>query len=65
MRKKEIVIVGAGPAGLSAALTAAEAGVEVLLLNRFSRPGGQLVKQTHRFFGSEKEYAMTRGFEIS
>jgi len=65
MRKKEIVIVGAGPAGLSAALTAAEAGAEVLLLNRFSRPGGQLVKQTHRFFGSEKEYAMTRGFEIA
>lgn len=65
MRDKKLVIVGAGPAGLSAALMAAEAGVEVFLLDRNERVGGQLVKQTHRFFGSEKEYAMTRGFRIA
>ena len=62
---RSLVVVGAGPAGLSAALAAAEAGAEVLLIDRNERPGGQLVKQTHRFFGSEKEYAMTRGYRIA
>ena len=27
--------------------------------------GGQLVKQTHKFFGSKDEYAGTRGFKIA
>ena len=27
--------------------------------------GGQLVKQTHKFFGSKEEYAGTRGYKIS
>lgn len=29
------------------------------------RPGGQLIKQTHKFFGSKDEYAGTRGYKIS
>ena len=27
-------------------------------------PGGQLIKQTHKFFGSERQYAGTRGVQI-
>ena len=38
----EVVVAGAGPAGLAAAAHAAEAGARVLLLDREPRPGGQV-----------------------
>jgi len=60
----EVVVVGSGPAGLSAALAAAEEGARVCLLERDHFLGGQLVKQTHMFFGSEGQYASHRGLEI-
>lgn len=41
----EIVVVGAGPAGVAAAVTAAQAGAEVTLIEEQSRPGGQYFKQ--------------------
>ena len=61
----DVLIIGAGPAGLAAAIAAGKAGADVLLLERSHVPGGQLVKQTHMFFGSEKQYASYRGFDIS
>ena len=61
----DILIVGAGPAGLSAAKEAGASGAKVLVLERSHIPGGQLVKQTHMFFGSEKQYASYRGFDIA
>jgi len=61
----DVLVVGAGPAGLSAAAAAGAAGADVLILERGHQPGGQLVKQTHMFFGSEKQYASYRGFEIA
>lgn len=51
MEHKEIVVVGGGPAGLCAALQAARMGAQVTLLEGDDRLGGQLVKQTHMFFG--------------
>jgi NADPH-dependent 2,4-dienoyl-CoA reductase/sulfur reductase-like enzyme len=57
--------VGAGPAGLCAAVSAASLGAQVLLVDRESRPGGQLIKQTHMFFGSREQYAATRGIDIA
>lgn len=65
MTQTDLLVVGAGPAGLCAALEAGAAGANVLLLERAHTPGGQLVKQTHMFFGSEKQYASYRGFSIS
>lgn len=65
MRTPEIAVVGAGPAGLSAALSAAALGAEVTLLDRDEAPGGQLVKQTHMFFGSKNQFAATRGIDIA
>ncbi len=65
MTKTDIAIVGAGPAGLVAALHAARAGQRVLLLERFPHLGGQLIKQTHKFFGSKSEYAGERGVDIA
>ncbi|MGE5541461.1 MAG: FAD-dependent oxidoreductase, partial [Bacillota bacterium] len=64
MRETEIAVVGAGPAGLSAALAAASCGARVTLIDREDRLGGQLVKQTHKFFGSQKQSAGTRGIAI-
>jgi NADPH-dependent 2,4-dienoyl-CoA reductase/sulfur reductase-like enzyme len=40
----ELVIVGAGPAGMSAALTAASCGLKALLLDEQPRPGGQIYR---------------------
>jgi 2,4-dienoyl-CoA reductase (NADPH2) len=40
--KKSIAVVGAGPAGLSAAMTAAERGHQVTLFDRADEIGGQL-----------------------
>lgn len=60
-----MLIIGAGPAGLQAAVAAGEAGADVLVLERGPQAGGQLIKQTHMFFGSEKQHAATRGFDIA
>jgi len=38
----EVVVVGAGPAGLAASVSAAEAGAKVLLVDRGPRAGGQV-----------------------
>ena len=60
----EIAIVGAGPAGLSAAIQALEAGADVLVIDENLMPGGQLFKQIHKFFGSSEHQAGIRGFHI-
>jgi len=64
MYKTSIAIVGGGPAGLSAAIEAARAGAQVTLFDENSRPGGQLFKQIHKFFGSREHRAGVRGFTI-
>ena len=64
IKQTEILVIGGGPAGLSAACAAAELGASVLLCERDYLPGGQLAKQTHKFFGSEKQYAGERGIHI-
>ncbi|MGP3954010.1 FAD/NAD(P)-dependent oxidoreductase [Streptomyces sp. 7N604] len=40
-----VVVVGAGPAGIAAALAAAGSGVSVVLLDGGARPGGQYYRQ--------------------
>ena len=60
----EIAIVGAGPAGLSAAVAASQFGAKVMILEENSKVGGQLIKQTHMFFGSKEHYAKIRGIDI-
>ena len=61
----DILIVGAGPAGLCATIEAANQGATVLLVDENLQIGGQLVKQTHKFFGSKQEKAGTRGIQIA
>lgn len=62
--KKPAIVVGAGPAGLCAAIELKKAGAPVILMDENSKPGGQLFKQIHKFFGSREHKAGTRGFEI-
>jgi len=61
----DILVIGAGPAGLEAAFQAADLGASVLLVDENQILGGQLVKQTHKFFGSKQEKAGTRGIYIA
>lgn len=61
----EVLIIGAGPAGLSAALELGAAGIDVLMVDDKSEPGGKLGLQTHNFFGSVADcYAGSRGMDI-
>jgi len=59
-----MICVGAGPAGLAAAIEAARNGVQVVIYDENDRPGGQLFKQIHKFFGSQEHRAKERGFNI-
>lgn len=60
----DLIVVGAGPAGLSAAIKAAECGMQVIVFDENHRPGGQLFKQIHKFFGSKEHKAKIRGIRI-
>lgn len=62
--ERDVVVVGAGPAGLAASIEAAKAGADVLLVDLNMKPGGQLFKQIHKFFGSSAHRSGTRGFDI-
>ncbi|MBF6634982.1 MAG: FAD-dependent oxidoreductase [Planococcus sp. (in: Bacteria)] len=43
----DIAIIGAGPAGLGAAVAAAQHGLKVRVLDEFTKPGGRLLGQLH------------------
>nr|WP_295952556.1 FAD-dependent oxidoreductase [uncultured Agathobaculum sp.] len=64
MKRYELIVIGAGPAGLSAAIEGAKAGMRVAVFDENARPGGQLFKQIHKFFGSKEHKAKIRGFRI-
>jgi len=51
MRSYQVVVLGAGPAGLAAGLAAKENGAEVLIVEREARPGGILRQCVHDGFG--------------
>jgi len=65
VQEVSVLIIGGGPAGLTAAIELGKLGVDTLLIDDKDRLGGKLVLQTHKFFGSvEDSFAGTRGFEI-
>ncbi|NTV36529.1 MAG: FAD-dependent oxidoreductase, partial [Anaerolineaceae bacterium] len=62
----QVLIIGGGPAGLSAAIELGKQGYRGILIDDKHRLGGKLVLQTHRFFGStDAVYAGTRGIDIA
>ncbi|MDR1997244.1 MAG: FAD-dependent oxidoreductase [Candidatus Margulisbacteria bacterium] len=64
MQRCDLIVIGAGPAGLSAAVEAARQGMRVTVYDENARPGGQLFKQIHKFFGSREHKAKIRGIRI-
>jgi len=65
MLETDLVVVGSGPAGLTAAIEAGKRGVRTILIEENLFPGGQLRKQIHKFFGSAEHFAGLRGFDIA
>ncbi len=63
----QVVIIGAGPAGLAAREILNQNGVSNIVVDANQEIGGQFNMQTHQFFFFEKEkkYGGMRGFEIS
>src|SRR5687768_8298420 len=47
-RNADVVIVGAGPGGIAAAVTASEAGRSVVVIDEAPRPGGQIWRHRDR-----------------
>jgi sarcosine oxidase, subunit alpha len=64
--KPDVLIMGGGPAGLSAAIELASHGIKIIIADDKKILGGKLTLQTHNFFGSSKEcYAGIRGTNIA
>ena len=60
-----VLIIGGGPAGMSAALELGEMGVKCIICDDKQVLGGKLSLQTHNFFGSIRDcYAGSRGMDI-
>ncbi|WP_079527854.1 NAD(P)/FAD-dependent oxidoreductase [Halobacillus hunanensis] len=43
----DVIIIGSGPAGLSAAITCANKGLNVLIIDEYLKPGGRLLGQLY------------------
>ncbi len=54
MPEFDLIIIGAGPAGMSAARAAAHGGLQVLLLDEQERPGGQIYRNVGQNRSSQK-----------
>ncbi|MCZ2258530.1 NAD(P)/FAD-dependent oxidoreductase [Sporosarcina sp. G11-34] len=44
----DVIVIGAGPAGLSAAIACRESDLNVLVIDEFPKPGGRLLGQLHQ-----------------
>ncbi len=65
--KTQVVIIGAGPAGLACREELNKRGITNIVIDNNDRIGGQFNMQTHQFFFFEKEklYGGMRGFDIA
>ena len=46
MSAPDVLVIGAGPAGLAAAIEASGQGARVMLVDEGARPGGQIFRQS-------------------
>ncbi|MGW0649085.1 FAD-dependent oxidoreductase [Streptomyces umbrinus] len=56
--RRRLVVIGAGPAGLTAVLAAAARGVRVTLVDSAPQAGGQFYRQTAPGFGARRPQAL-------
>lgn len=62
----DVLVIGGGPAGITAAIELGRLGVDTLLVDDKTELGGKLTLQTHTFFGTRDDcYAGTRGIDIA
>ncbi|MCX5375273.1 NAD(P)/FAD-dependent oxidoreductase [Streptomyces sp. NBC_00091] len=60
--RADLAVVGAGPAGLAAAVTAARLGLRVTLLDSADRPGGQYYRHPAPGLGAARPQALHHGW---
>ena len=60
MSNVDLAIVGAGPAGLSAALAAASCGLRPMVIDENPAPGGQIYLKSSAWKGPETWVTRTR-----
>ena len=61
----QVLIIGGGPAGMSAAIELGKLGIRSIICDDKQELGGKLGLQTHNFFGSIRDcYAGSRGMDI-
>lgn len=64
--RTRVLVIGGGPAGLSAVAELGRLGIATLVVDDKPSPGGKLTLQTHPFFGSRRDcWAGTRGIDIA
>lgn len=63
-RHTDVAVIGGGPAGMSAALAAAQTGARVTLIDEQSTLGGMLIGDTH-CRAEEGEYSGQAGYEVA
>lgn len=61
----DVLIIGAGPAGLSAAYETASRGLKVTIVDESEATGGQLCQQTQVIQSLPSSYLPIRGFELA
>ena len=61
----DVLIIGAGPAGLTAALETASRGLDVTIVDESLSIGGQLIQQTQVLHSLPSSYQPMRGFELA
>ena len=63
MKKIELLIIGAGPAGLTAAIEAVRAGASVTIMDENPRVGGQIFRQLHDGFVATDSKALGHDYQ--
>jgi NADPH-dependent 2,4-dienoyl-CoA reductase/sulfur reductase-like enzyme len=63
LKESDFVIIGGGPGGIAAAIKAAQAGVNVTLLDENERPGGQVFRQFEKGFKVDDPDALGPDFK--
>ncbi len=62
----DLLVIGGGPAGLAAALTAGRAGLRVILVNEDAAWGGRLLAERHAIDGEPAaDWAVSAGAELA